>query len=181
MDETTTGRTIDLPASRAFVVQLAASVGADTPFRGRIEHLASGSATHFESLPQLGAFVVAVLAPGSTPKPGRWAARTGFTASASRRTATKREESIMKRIRNGRNQSTVSMPDVAARVLIAALGFGWGTLVAGHSAMAQVQSTAQQVCINGVSSSAEKVGQQQVKENLACLRSAGRGTLAGSA
>src|SRR5262245_6745112 len=69
MDETTTGRMVDLPASRAFVVQLAAAVGADTPLRGRIEHLASGSATHFESLTQLGAFVLGVLAAASAPPP----------------------------------------------------------------------------------------------------------------
>src|SRR5262245_15936747 len=69
MDETTTGRMVDLPASRAFVVQLAAAVGADTPLRGRIEHLASGSATHFESLTQLGAFVLGVLAAASAAPP----------------------------------------------------------------------------------------------------------------
>src|SRR5262245_16470458 len=68
MDETT-GRTISLPASHAFVVQLAASVGADTPLRGRIEHLASGSATHFESLTQLGAFVLGVLAAAAAAPP----------------------------------------------------------------------------------------------------------------
>jgi len=54
MDTKTAGRIVGLPANRAFVVQLAVSVGAETPIRGRIEHLASGSVTHFESLTQLG-------------------------------------------------------------------------------------------------------------------------------
>src|SRR5262245_2508127 len=109
MDETTTGRTIDLPASHAFVVQLAASVGADTPFRGRIEHLASGSVTHFESLTQLGAFVLGVLAAASAPPAAPdwagqeaprsradWRSATGLTESAPRRTATKGRADEMK-------------------------------------------------------------------------------------
>src|SRR5262245_47105687 len=61
MDEKTAGRMVGLPANRAFVVQLAVSVGAEPPIRGRIEHLASGSVTHFEFLTQLGR-VVRVLA-----------------------------------------------------------------------------------------------------------------------
>src|SRR5262249_2225573 len=84
MDEKTTGRTVDLPASRAFVVQLAASVGADTPFRGRIEHLASVSASHFESLTQLGEFVLGVLAAASAAPP---AAPDGAGQEAPRRRA----------------------------------------------------------------------------------------------
>jgi hypothetical protein len=69
MDEKTARRTVELPASRAFVVQFAASAGDEIPFRGRIEHLSSGSVTHFESLTQLGEFVVRVLAPASSAEP----------------------------------------------------------------------------------------------------------------
>jgi hypothetical protein len=69
MDEKPAGWTVDLPASRAFVVQLAASAGDDKFFRGRIEHLASGSVMHFESLRQLGEFIVRVLAPASAAEP----------------------------------------------------------------------------------------------------------------
>jgi hypothetical protein len=65
MDEKTAGSTVELPASRAFVVQLSVPAGDDNLFRGRIEHLASGSVTRFESLTELGAFVVRVLAPAS--------------------------------------------------------------------------------------------------------------------
>ena len=61
MDEKAAGRTVDLPANRAFVVQFAASVGGGDPFRGRIEHLSSGSVTHFESLTHLGEFVARLL------------------------------------------------------------------------------------------------------------------------
>jgi hypothetical protein len=58
MDEKS--RTTNLPADRAFVVQFTASAGG-TPFRGRVEHLASGSVTHFDSLGRLGDFVAQVL------------------------------------------------------------------------------------------------------------------------
>src|SRR5262249_57792390 len=73
MDEKTAGRMVGLPANRAFVVQLDVSVGAEPPIRGRIEHLASGSVTHFEFLTQLGR-VVRVLAsaaagPAGAPPP----------------------------------------------------------------------------------------------------------------
>src|SRR5262249_60414169 len=73
MDEKTAGRMVGLPANRAFVVQLDVSVGAEPPIRGRIEHLASGSVTHFEFLTQLGR-VVRVLAsaaagPAAAPPP----------------------------------------------------------------------------------------------------------------
>src|SRR5262245_57424836 len=108
MDETTTGRTIDLPASHAFVVQLAASVGADTPLRGRIEHLASGSATHFESLTQLGEFVLGVLAAASAPPAdpdwdGQRAAGAGQEAPRSRADG-RRARVYRVRPKAGRNQ-----------------------------------------------------------------------------
>jgi hypothetical protein len=61
MDEKS--RTTNLPADRAFVVQFTASAGS-TPFRGRVEHLASGWVTHFDSLTCLGDFVEQVLGPG---------------------------------------------------------------------------------------------------------------------
>jgi hypothetical protein len=69
MDEKTSGRTVELPASHAFVVQFAVPAGDGNPFRGRIEHLASGSVTHFESLTQLGEFVVRVLPTASPAEP----------------------------------------------------------------------------------------------------------------
>src|SRR5262249_44300145 len=47
--------------------------------------------------------------------------------------------------------------------------------------MAQAQSPEQQACINAVAGSAEKVGKQQAKESSACLKAAGKGTLAGAA
>src|SRR5262245_175565 len=99
MDEKTTGRTVDLPASRAFVVQLAASVGAETPIRGRIEHLASGSVTHFESLTQLGDFIVRVLAPASAADPrDRAAPAVQLTEQA----GSQREDSTSTRRRHSR-------------------------------------------------------------------------------
>jgi hypothetical protein len=51
-----------LPSDRAFVVQLrwdAAVEQAD--FRGRVEHLVSMQATHFESVEELLAFIVRVV------------------------------------------------------------------------------------------------------------------------
>ena len=69
MDEKSARRTVELPASRAFVVQFAASAGDEIPFRGRIEHLSSGSVTHFESLTQRGELLVRVFAPTSAAEP----------------------------------------------------------------------------------------------------------------
>jgi hypothetical protein len=59
--------TMWLPTNRAFVVQLASRDGAD-PFRGRVEHLASGSVIHFDSLASLGTFIAHVL-DSSEPQP----------------------------------------------------------------------------------------------------------------
>jgi hypothetical protein len=50
-----------LPADRAFVVQVADAPEEASPLRGRAEHLASGSAEHFESLSGLGDFIARVL------------------------------------------------------------------------------------------------------------------------
>jgi len=54
---------VSLPANRAFVIQLQASSGAsEVRHRGRVEHLASGRATHFADEDELLAFVDGVLA-----------------------------------------------------------------------------------------------------------------------
>lgn len=52
-----------LPSDRAFVVQMRgdAAVG-QGDFRGRVEHLQSMQATHFESFDELRAFIVRVIA-----------------------------------------------------------------------------------------------------------------------
>ena len=51
-----------LPARRAFVVQFYAEVQVEQGhFRGRVEHLVSRQATHFESLEDLLAFIVGML------------------------------------------------------------------------------------------------------------------------
>ena len=51
-----------LPARKAFVVQLHAETQAEQGhFRGRVEHLVSHQAAHFESLEELIAFIVQVL------------------------------------------------------------------------------------------------------------------------
>ncbi len=57
-----------LPANRAFVVQFAAGQGADDPFRGRVEHLASGEVVHFASLLQFANFVAQVIGNTSATK-----------------------------------------------------------------------------------------------------------------
>ena len=51
-----------LPRDRAFVVQLSAQAAA-TPegFRGRVEHVASGQATHFHTVAACLAFMARVL------------------------------------------------------------------------------------------------------------------------
>lgn len=48
---------VTLPPNRAFVVQFAARADDGNLFRGRVEHLASGSAARFDSLTRLGEFV----------------------------------------------------------------------------------------------------------------------------
>ena len=54
---------VSLPTKRAFVIQLQASSGAsEVGHRGRVEHLASGRATHFADEDELWAFLDSVLA-----------------------------------------------------------------------------------------------------------------------
>jgi hypothetical protein len=51
-----------LPTKRAFVVQVHVDAQVEQQeFKGRVEHLVSGEATHFDSLEELVAFVVQVL------------------------------------------------------------------------------------------------------------------------
>lgn len=51
-----------LPRDRAFVVQLTAqTVGTPEGFLGRVEHVASGQATHFHSVAECLAFMARVL------------------------------------------------------------------------------------------------------------------------
>ena len=51
-----------LPANRAFVVQLHAEAQIEHGhFKGRVEHVVSYQATHFESLEELVAFMVRVI------------------------------------------------------------------------------------------------------------------------
>ena len=62
MEDSSKTATPRLPADRAFVVQVAETPEqASPPLRGRAEHLASGSAEHFESLSGLGDFIARVL------------------------------------------------------------------------------------------------------------------------
>jgi hypothetical protein len=49
------------PSDQAFVVQIARDDQARTELRGRIEHVASGDVGYFESLGDLGAFVLRIL------------------------------------------------------------------------------------------------------------------------
>jgi hypothetical protein len=52
-----------LPSNRAFVVQLRWDTDVEHgDFRGRVEHLTSMQATHFESLEEMRAFIACVLA-----------------------------------------------------------------------------------------------------------------------
>ena len=51
-----------LPANRAFVVQLHVDAQPERGhFKGRVEHVVSYQATHFESLEELSAFIVRVV------------------------------------------------------------------------------------------------------------------------
>ncbi len=60
---------VSLPANRAFVIQLQASSGeSKLVHRGRVEHLATGRATHFPDENELWAFVEDVLATECTDK-----------------------------------------------------------------------------------------------------------------
>ncbi len=57
-----------LPAKRAFVVQFHAEAQVEHEhFQGRVEHLVSGQAAHFESLEELLAFIVQVLTEPQQP------------------------------------------------------------------------------------------------------------------
>ena len=62
-----------LPANRAFVIQLqATAAAAEAGHRGRVEHLASGSAIRFADEGQLWAFIDSVIAKvDSEPGPER--------------------------------------------------------------------------------------------------------------
>jgi len=54
--------TVSLPTNRAFVVQLRGnSVASRSAHRGRVEHVASGRATHFPNEDEFWAFVDTVL------------------------------------------------------------------------------------------------------------------------
>jgi hypothetical protein len=56
-----------LPPQRAFVVQFYADAGLEaTRLAGRVEHVVSGQAGHFDSLETLLAFIRRVLAEGET-------------------------------------------------------------------------------------------------------------------
>ena len=51
-----------LPRKRAFVVQVHADAQVEqADFKGRVEHLVSGEATHFDSLEELAAFIIQIL------------------------------------------------------------------------------------------------------------------------
>jgi hypothetical protein len=57
-----------LPTNRAFVVQFRAQPsGAPAGWEGRVEHVVSGQATHFDSLEELLAFMRRVLTELSVP------------------------------------------------------------------------------------------------------------------
>ena len=59
-----------LPVQRAFVVQLhATAVVAQGQLSGRVEHVLSGQAAHFETLDELLAFIARVLAALETTPP----------------------------------------------------------------------------------------------------------------
>jgi hypothetical protein len=70
------------PAQRAFVVQFGRRSGAARDeFTGRVEHVASGTAGHFDAAEELLAFFGRVLgeqdhgASGGRPRPPRWLPR----------------------------------------------------------------------------------------------------------
>ena len=60
-----------LPAQRAFLVQVHAEAEvAQAHLAGRVEHVASGQATHFASPEELLAFIARVLTPLHSPRAG---------------------------------------------------------------------------------------------------------------
>jgi hypothetical protein len=50
-----------LPADHAFVLQFESNCGADGGARGRVEHVVSGRASHFQSIDELATFLAVVL------------------------------------------------------------------------------------------------------------------------
>jgi hypothetical protein len=57
-----------LPTNRAFVVQIHRDARVeDGEFKGRVEHIVSYEATHFESLEELAAFIVRVVTKPQKP------------------------------------------------------------------------------------------------------------------
>jgi hypothetical protein len=57
-----------LPADRAFVVQIHRDARVENgEFKGRVEHVVSYQETHFESLEELGAFIVRVVTAQQKP------------------------------------------------------------------------------------------------------------------
>jgi hypothetical protein len=53
---------LSLPAKRVFVVQMHVEAQVEQgQWKGRVEHLASGEADHFDSLEELTAFIVQIL------------------------------------------------------------------------------------------------------------------------
>ena len=61
------------------------------------------------------------------------------------------------------------------------LGAGVFFLMSSVGAYAQVQSTDQQKCLNAVNKDGAAVAKTQGKENVGCVRGAGKGTLTGTA
>jgi hypothetical protein len=56
------GGPVELPVGRAFLVQLAGDCDpAGSAMRGRVEHVRSGEAARFQSLPELATFMLGVL------------------------------------------------------------------------------------------------------------------------
>jgi hypothetical protein len=59
-----------LPSDRAFVIQLRGDANlAEGDFRGRVEHLVSLQATHFESVEELTTFIARVVTAQQTDDP----------------------------------------------------------------------------------------------------------------
>ena len=74
------------------------------------------------------------------------------------------------------------MTDVEANaVLSMTSGAGALVLVSVLGAWAQVQTSGQQACLNAVNKDGAAVAKTQGKENVACVKSAGKGTLVGTA
>jgi hypothetical protein len=64
-----------LSPQRAFVVQLRERTDVERgQWAGRVEHVTSGQAAHFESVEELLAFIVRILASGARDPPNEWVA-----------------------------------------------------------------------------------------------------------